>query len=285
MRDLFVSKFLDTRLSRVAEALSATVQPAIRLKTFPCREDELQLGASRIGGKPDLTDDIVWPVWHGKPLSFLAQIKLSDLAQYPFTDVLPEEGWLLFFYDAEQSTWGFDPEDKGSWAVVFIPSTRAKLERRGVPSDVLMNGFYNLCGVETLETLTLPPFESHAVERLNLSDSEQDAYLDLLDEVYSSDEELVHQLLGHPRPIQGDMQLECQLVSRGLYCGDLTGYNDPKASELAKGVEDWRLLFQLDSDDYAEMMWGDVGRLYFWIQYESLAARDFDKCWMVLQCG
>lgn len=33
------------------------------------------------------------------------------------------------------------------------------------------------------------------------------------------------------------------------------------------------------------MMWGDVGRLYYWIRREDLAQRRFDKVWLVLQCG
>ena len=32
------------------------------------------------------------------------------------------------------------------------------------------------------------------------------------------------------------------------------------------------------------MMWGDVGRLYFWIPREALEACDFSQVWMELQC-
>jgi len=71
--------------------------------------------------------------------------------------------------------------------------------------------------------------------------------------------------------------------SNGLYCGDSRGYNAPRARELAKGAEAWKLLFQLDSDDSAGMMWGDGGRLYFWMRQESLRKRDFRKNWMILQ--
>ena len=287
MNDSIVSKLLaDDRLSRVASDLLAKLQPAVRLKTFPCQEDELPLGSTRIGGRPDLADNVIWPVWKGKPLAFLAQVNLGDLVRFPFVNVSSQEGWLLFFYDAEQSTWGFDPQDKGSWAVIFMPNDKAQIERRGIPSEVLQGGFYKPCRVEMREVLTAPPWESSAVRRLNLSEAEQDAYWDLLDEVYTEEEgEVHHQILGHPTPIQGDMQLECQLVSNGLYCGNSTGYNDPRAKELAKGAEDWRLLFQLDTDDNAGMMWGDVGMLYFWIQQDDLEKGDFKGSWMVLQCS
>ena len=86
--------------------------------------------------------------------------------------------------------------------------------------------------------------------------------------------------------IQSEMELECQLVSNGLYCGDPSGYNDPKAKELEKGAKDWILLLQIDSEDEKTgMMWGDVGRLYFWIKREDLKNKNFNKSWMILQCS
>lgn len=81
------------------------------------------------------------------------------------------------------------------------------------------------------------------------------------------------------------MRLECQLVTHGLYCGDSSGYQDPRARELESGAVDWRLLFQLDSDpDGLGVDWGDVGRLYFWIREQDLATSRFDATWTVLQC-
>ncbi|NNJ25645.1 hypothetical protein LzC2_17180 [Planctomycetes bacterium LzC2] len=39
------------------------------------------------------------------------------------------------------------------------------------------------------------------------------------------------------------------------------------------------------ADQGFEMMWGDLGMLYWWIRREDLAARRFDRVWMTLQCG
>lgn len=33
------------------------------------------------------------------------------------------------------------------------------------------------------------------------------------------------------------------------------------------------------------MMWGDVGRIYFWIREQDLKNFDFDKTWLILQCS
>ena len=74
------------------------------------------------------------------------------------------------------------------------------------------------------------------------------------------------------------------LASNGLYCGDASGYHDPRAKELGPGRSEWQLLLQLDTDDNAEMMWGDAGTLYFWIKRADLANRNFADCWMIFQC-
>lgn len=51
------------------------------------------------------------------------------------------------------------------------------------------------------------------------------------------------------------MELECQLVSNGIYCGDPSGYAGPEAARLKPGARDWSLLLQLDTDDDRGMMW------------------------------
>ena len=81
------------------------------------------------------------------------------------------------------------------------------------------------------------------------------------------------------------MQLECQLASNGLFVGNSSGYEDPRRTVLEKGASDWQLLFQIDSDEeQLGAMWGDVGRVYFWIRRQELKERDFSNVWLSLQC-
>jgi uncharacterized protein YwqG len=47
---------------------------------------------------------------------------------------------------------------------------------------------------------------------------------------------------------------------------------------------EWRLLLQIDSEQDAGMLWGDVGRIYYWIRARDLAARHLDQAWLILQC-
>ena len=64
--------------------------------------------ASKIGGKPDVPKDFKWPVYEGKdfedirkerPLSFIIQINLKDVAPYDKEELLPKQGILSFFYE------------------------------------------------------------------------------------------------------------------------------------------------------------------------------------------
>jgi uncharacterized protein YwqG len=50
-------------------------------------------------------------------------------------------------------------------------------------------------------------------------------------------------------------------------------------------TKNWRLLMQIDTDDDGGMMWGDCGRLYFWMTDDALQRRAFEECWMILQCS
>lgn len=68
------------------------------------------------------------------------------------------------------------------------------------------------------------------------------------------------------------------------HTGDATGYNDPRAAALRETETDWVQLLAVDTDDAANMMWGDMGRGYFMIRKQDLAARDFDAVWLVSQC-
>lgn len=98
------------------------------------------------------------------------------------------------------------------------------------------------------------------------------------------------QLLGWPDVIQNSMFDECDLVSQGYRLGNPENWNRiPKdirqqAEETAR--DRWMLLFQLDTVEQGdfELMFGDCGHIYFYITKEDLAARRFDRIWLVLQC-
>jgi uncharacterized protein YwqG len=74
------------------------------------------------------------------------------------------------------------------------------------------------------------------------------------------------------------MHQQCQLMSRGV-----RNSNDPRIDMLSKGMGNWQLLLQIDTDERIGMRWGSTGMLYYWIRWPDLQAHYFDETWLVLQ--
>ena len=122
-------------------------------------------------------------------------------------------------------------------------------------------------------------------------EKDDDSFNDALDELTGEDPENPDdrsQLLGWPDVIQNSMFDECDLVTQGYYLGN--GWlNIPKEVLSAGGRNGpctWMLLFQLDIVELGdfELMFGDCGNIHLDITKEDLAARRFDRIWLILQC-
>lgn len=236
---------------------------------------------SKIGGLPQVWEGFVWPTWKGRSLSFLAQFDLREVADAGAPDWLPAEGNLYFFYDQEQSTWGFDPADRGSWVVIYVNPAEYSIE---ATPPVDRQVIFPSSSVKLRRITSYPDWQRLKIDARDMSDSEFDRLTEMAGIEFGSRPK--HQMFGFPSPVQGDqMELECQLASNGVYCGSPDAYNSPRAQELQSGAQDWRLLLQLDTDDDSSMMWGDLGTLYFWVREDEARAGNFENVWMILQCS
>lgn len=269
-------------LTEPAKKLEKQLTPGVRLVAMPQVMQAAPTG-SRLGGRPSLPAGMAWPEWRGTNLAFLALVNLRELqASVPRAE-LPARGLLLFFYDAHQSASGFDPKDKGSWQVVYVPDEAKTAIAPQWPTRLPEEGRMKGLALQFRAVQTLPASPTAALGEPELAEKQQTVFDDIVYEYLEHDKPM-HQLLGQPVPIQGDnMPLECQLVSNGLYCGDGTGYNDPRAEKFQDGAKDWVLLAMIDTDERAGWMWGDGGCLYFWIRRDDLRARRFENVWMVSQ--
>ena len=233
---------------------------------------------------PDLPEGWVWPKWKGKDLGFIAQIDLAEIACLGIAGCLPPGGVLYFFYDQEQRAWGFDPADRGAWRVLFYAGEADALTRVAEPQYLDEDAIYEPCKLRPFAELTLPPVGSPCLGDLGLSELEERRYSALLSELEERHGPPLNRLLGHPDQIQGDMAWESQMALNGVFVGDEGYVGDPRITELQNGVLDWRLLLQIDSDPAPDMMWGDEGRVYYWIREQDLEKKSFDSTWFILQC-
>ena len=56
-------------LTRLVKDIDRLTRPSIRLRTTPIDEATLPVGASKLGGLPDLPPGMTWPAWQGLPQS------------------------------------------------------------------------------------------------------------------------------------------------------------------------------------------------------------------------
>src|SRR5664279_4048117 len=116
----------------VATRLLALVRPTIDV--VPADVDaDLDAASSRIGGNPLLPPQLRWPHRDGAPLSFLAQVRLEEVAPYDVEGALPPSGLLLFFYGGAEDAWGFDPDDRLSGRALLAapPGVRVRAASTG----------------------------------------------------------------------------------------------------------------------------------------------------------
>ncbi len=264
-----------------ADALVALLEPRRRPALHLVASTE-PVTFSKLGGTPDVTADFDWPRWKGVPLGFVALLDLAQLQANAVEASLQITGRVYFFYEARQSTWGFDPRDRGSWQVLFAPESAGTVPATP-PQDLPRDGVYPEKRIGGVSVTSYP-----SAGRLNLSPSglSRDDWTLVEEKCRSVYGELPHhQVGGMPDPVQDDqMELECQLASNGVYCGDSSAREDSRTDALRDGTQAWRLLLQVDTDDDIGMMWGDCGMLYFWVREDDLQQRNFQNVWMILQC-
>lgn len=201
----------------------------------------LPIGASKLGGCPDLPAGTPWPSRDERPMAFVAQIDLADIATLADGE-LPPDGLLSFF--SLFIDWGFGGSDSGS--VIHTPAP-ATLTRIALPAGLPAGERLPPARLEAERELTGVHWESPQLERLGLSWEQRNAY----GEATGQEDCAQHRMLGHPQIVQ----------------------NDPREDD-----DDLCLLLQLDSDSPRGMEFGDLGRLYYWLDRPSLKAGHLDRC-------
>jgi len=252
-------------LNRFQEFLTRSVQPAAQLHPRIAKTPLSPL-VSKFGGTPYLSLGESLPKNpQAETLTFVAQLNFAELtAKLPMlNEVLPTKGILQFFYDLEEAPWGGGLEDSAYWRVIFHPEPDlAQCENVTIPipcaSEEASVEFSLLHSFPDVEILN---------ELFTLSETEEEAYLEFMD----TDDSSKHQVLGYPWSIQGDPCFEAQSLSKQLFPD-------------SESAEPWHLLWQIDSDEVLDFMWGDMGMLYILIQEQDLRKADFSRVIFVLQC-
>lgn len=273
--------------AEIADRWLTLLRPAIRL--VPAADDDLVV--ARLGGHPQLPDDVAWPVWDGHgPLSYVGEVDLAALTKLGLDAgiPLPTSGRLACFYfdgtydDFAGIVGTWDASTLDGVRMLHLDGDRPAHERQA-PERVPVFEERRLTGQQMV---TAPNWEHPALIRaFGTADEDPRTWLDhpvnsepFADALWERhDDEPWHQLGGWADPVQGPVELE--VAQAALDLGD--DYEDPRIDGEA---ERWTLLLQVDSDG-DDMCWGDVGKLYWLARYDDLAAGNLNEASFTWQCS
>jgi len=254
----------DDRLKSQKDKILSTLKECVKIKLLPSKEVDFRV--SKVGGYPYLPVGDEYPIGkNGEPMEFLAQI---NFAQMPQLQDYPTAGILEFFIELDEYGWGLDydnPLESGVRVIYYEdltkkPQTSFEALDRIRDEDVspISKDEFVMSFEKSFEVASLEDYASY----IPLGDDKFEHYLGL-DLMVDSDAELIDAY---------DKAFKCDGHKVGGYA--FFTQQDPRFYENREYSE---LLFQLDSDDSADIMWGDGGIANFFIKPEDLKRRDFSK--------
>jgi uncharacterized protein YwqG len=222
-------------------------------------------GRSWLGGSPGVAATFTWPRWDDVELEFLARVALEELPPSP----LPSSGTLLVFYALDRAPSGLEPAHADACHVMHV-------------DDDADDDTEDVSGLRLIPSgeLTLPADPSFPVDVWELEDwselrerlaASQGVELDERTAEYHA----LHRMLGHADTYAAGMELDAELVSRGVDL-DADPYTQLRDEEHAHAAPGWTLLLQLSSDAALGKVFEDGARLFVWIRDQDLAAGRFD---------
>lgn len=285
----FAEELREAGLGEYVEQILPFATQCIRLHAPSTTLADLPIGASRIGGLPDLPPGVTWLTRNGRFCEFIAQIDLAEASQYDPTGLLPKEGQLLFFFD------GRDYEDKpslhyqtGSELVRYYTGDKAAMQRAADYPEALEHWQrYQPCAIRYGTDWMLPhswgyagcALQSEVFHRDGSSDESPDG--DMYEEMLwylDPDDMDKHHMFGYPDPILQDDPFS---YVRYYYLKE--AFTQEANTRMQA---EWVLLLQISSDigeDRPGMLWADSSSLYYCIRRDDLIARRFENIVCILQ--
>lgn len=242
---------------------------------------------SKIGGKPELPKEFAWfrntEKYGNNPLSFVAQFDCQELKKYDKDAMLPDYGFIYFFYDYEAGAIGCNPEDAGCARVYYYEGSRDELVETELPKDLKEEYRIPELSVTMKSAKDYPMREDYnAITSEDVDYDDFDRIYDIVKYPWHAEDD-IFKLLGYAELLQRSMLLDLPLVTRGVYTGSFDHIEQrPLYAEERK---DWILLCQIgliETSDFSLEI-GDMGIVYFYIREQDLMERKFDKIWFGVQ--
>jgi uncharacterized protein YwqG len=237
--------------------LENLVKPIIRTATklevlSPSRPPESSQLISHFGGQPYFEKGELWPTSNnGKPLEFIFQVFNSTDLQLPKSIEL-----IQFYYDWDEFPW--ETSNDGWLVKIYKKIDKENIEFVDKPNELERSKY---CEIKFSSTKSLPDWEGIDLHSYNAS--KLSCVLNE-DEPWDSYDQMVTKLIG-------EQDYQSQL---GGYPNWVQGESTPNDNE----GNPMKLLFQIDSEENAGLMWGDVGLIY--VFYDD----NTERVEFILQC-
>lgn len=286
----FVSYWSNGGFENLHDELCEMVLPGVSYTGELSEDDSIPIGGSKLGGRPDLIDPTMWPRANsGDYLRFRVQLNLSEVAELGVVGELPESGLLSFFYDTEFEdgnrdyyVWGGDLSEVDQWKVVYQEDL-STLHRVDFPYQIPPFVRGGMAKLVPHRVLTMPDSESILINQLIPDYKDRWKFTKqswTADHITYPQFELAR-LLGHPKFIQGDLQLTSYYFLHGKQF-----YPRIPDPEFERSACESRFLFQLNAwYETADADFPGEGSIYFSILKQDLAALNFSNVCLDMQPG
>lgn len=250
-------------------------------------EDYSESGVSRIGGDSDLPSSVEWPLdSEGTPMTFLAQLRLSELTAQDESSLLPKEGMLYFFVGVDEPAYNIEHK------VLYLRDEELKeAYRRMTPEETSQEENFKGYKLKARSSIEPPNYGYVDYELLEDEEHDYEQYEELCFELTEADSDDLAVMFGYPATQHGDCEYEAalQMLTGTEYnysvqdaMKQITKHLKGDVNKAEQEVRDTLLLLALDSDQEVGFCWWDAGELQFFIRKEDLLAGDFSHTYCSL---
>lgn len=265
------------------QLLLSMIKPAIGIRTSKSSDHDLAVGASKIGGRPDLPLSFTWPLYKDEPLTFCAQYNCAELTHFDPGHVLPSAGMIYVFIYIDKNYPGF-LNNKASYKVIYADA--AHLGRSEFPGGYFEEGIFETACIDFYEFFTIPDEENYKLAKMkkwnDYFDAAHEKATDIINAVTGKTDNRHHQLLGDDRSVQSSVVF--YFAERALDIRTQEAYERHKA-ELNEMQKEFMLLLQLDCHDQNTNLskFGGSMVIYFGLKPAELKGLQFDQAVMAFQ--
>lgn len=269
----------DNKLTDVdKEKIIKLIKPSVGIFTKKLQNDDLKIGHSKIGGRPDLPKDISWPKINNSDLVFCAQNNVSEFKKFDSEKLLPEKGMFYIFLGINEEWNEFSTKQKDT--KIFFIENIDNLERKDYPISLNSDRKIEPSEIHYFESLTIPDDENYKLFYFN--EKYEDFYFYFYQDTqeYISEElngfvDNMHQILGEDQSVQSSVVYDFSRDELNISDEDYT----EKWNDILENSKTFTNLIQLDCMDSNTNLdkFGGSGVFYFGLKTEELENLNFQN--------